>query len=89
MPDLNDKIIDQVTDTRSKIANTIDKLGDDPHAKLLTNELEKFNKQIQSAKPEDMFNATQELKQQLQEWGKYNGKSFQKFQHILNLKFRM
>ena len=72
MPDLNDKIIDQVTDTSSKIANTIDKLGDDPHAKLLTNELEKFNKQIQSAKPEDMFNATQELKQQLQEWGKYN-----------------
>ena len=72
MPDLNDKIIDQTTDTSTKVAKAIDKLGDDPHATLLKNELEKFNTTIQSGKPEDMFNATQELKQQLQEWGRYN-----------------
>lgn len=76
MPENNGpKIIDQAGTINQKLEDNLQKLvkTDDPHAKLLQQEIGKYQEAVNThASPEDIFNATQNLKQQLQEWGKFN-----------------
>lgn len=71
MPELSDKMIEQSTKLTDKIQSTLAKLGDDPTIRNIQEPLQKYKSAIQSADPATMFNATQELKQQLQGLSKY------------------
>lgn len=76
MPEMSPKIVEQEAQIGTKLEDGLNKLkkAEDPHAKLLAGELEKYQSIITNpeASVGDRFNARQELKQQLQEWGKFN-----------------
>lgn len=73
MPQMNDKISSQVGDITDKLESSLNgKLRSDPHAPLLEQAVNKYKAAVQTDNPSDIFTATQELKKQLQEWGKYN-----------------
>lgn len=76
LPELNDKIVGQASDIKAKVENSITKLMDeqDPHAKILARDLQKYSDVLGSGEPTSMqvFKATEDLKQQLQSYGKFN-----------------
>lgn len=76
MPEMSPKITAQVGDVNSKLESSLKKLSetDDPHLKLLSNEANKYQAVVTNpeATSGQIFDATQKLKQQLQEWGKFN-----------------
>lgn len=72
MPEMNDKIATQGFETADKLDGAVSKLGDDPHASLLDDGVSKYKQALSTNDPSQIFNATQDLKQQLQEYGKFN-----------------
>lgn len=72
MPEMSDKIADHTGEVMDKLGSAVDKLGDDPHASLLKDEVQKYRNAVQTSDPGQIFDATQNLKQQLQEYSKYN-----------------
>lgn len=74
MPDMHEGIAQQAERISTSLDDTLKKLGDDPHAKLLQNERDKYLSVITSpeASTGQVFEATQKLKQQMQEWAKFN-----------------
>lgn len=73
MPEFDQKMATQAADNIAAVESSLSKLSKDPHAPLLQEELLKYKSALQSAeKPSDIFNAGQNFKKQLQEWGKYN-----------------
>jgi hypothetical protein len=72
MPELHDKMIDQVANTGEVLNKAVSKLEKDPHANLLNSAIDKYKAEISTGDPAKIFEGTQALKQQLQEWGKFN-----------------
>lgn len=76
MPQMNDTIANQSSEINSRLENAVKDLTEskDPHANLLQRELSKYQSAVANpeAQPYDIFNAGQDLKRQLQEWGKFN-----------------
>lgn len=73
LPDqMSPKMIDQVGDISAKLDNVQTKLADDPNGNLLEDQIKKYKQAVNTNDPEQVFNATQDLKQQMQEWAKYN-----------------
>lgn len=76
VPEIHEGIVKQTGDISSKLEKSVQDLikTDDPHAKLLQRELDKYRSIVSNTEStsNDMFNANQELKKQLQEWGKFN-----------------
>lgn len=72
MPELHAGMMEQAEELKTSLQNTIGKLGNDPHAALLEKEMALFTKKLETQSPSEIFNATQDLKKQLQEWGRYN-----------------
>lgn len=72
MPEMSEAITKQSSELSQALDKASEKLGDDPHRRLLDNEIQQYKKSIDSNDPSKIFNATQKIKQQLQEWGKYN-----------------
>ncbi len=72
MPKMNDKIINQATDITNKLEKVESKLASDSNIGLLSDEINKYKQAITTDKPEEIFTATEQLKKQLQEWGRYN-----------------
>lgn len=72
MPEMSDKIASQSEQIGDKLQGALSKLKDDPHAGLLGEEASKYMQALNSNDPGTIFNATQALKQQVQEWGRYN-----------------
>jgi hypothetical protein len=72
LPEMNNKILNQSGEITEKLENAAQKLAKDDHVGLLETEIGKYKQAIQSNEPEKIFNATQDLKKQLQEWGKFD-----------------
>lgn len=72
IPEMSEKIASQVSSVSSKVDETLAKLAKDPHASILDDAIGKYKSAVSSDSPVEIFNGMQELKQQLQEWGKYN-----------------
>jgi hypothetical protein len=76
MPEAHEGMVKQTAEIGSKLDNALKSLQDteDPHVKLLQREVTNFKDAVskESASPSAIFDATQKLKQQLQEWGKFN-----------------
>lgn len=69
---VSDGMVRQSVELSDKVDKALMKLGDDPHARLLNEAYTTFKQGITSDSPVEVFNATQDFKKQLQEWGKYN-----------------
>lgn len=74
MPEMNENISNQINKTNDMLSGALTKLKDDGNIGLLKDAAEKFQEKVTSpgASSADVFDATNELKQQLQEWGKFN-----------------
>lgn len=73
MPEMNDKISSQATDITDKLEKSLNgKLNGDVHAPLLQNAVNTYKASVESGDPSTIFTAGQDLKKQLQEWGKYD-----------------
>lgn len=74
MPQMSEAITNQVGEIGTKLDSAMKSLSDDPYVGKLQKVVEKFKETVgeDAGNPEAIFNATQDLKQQLQEWGKYN-----------------
>lgn len=74
MPPMSSEIHDQTSNIADMLDTKLDKLQDkgDALSPLLADEIAKYKSAVQSEDPSAIFNANQDLKQQLQEWGKYN-----------------
>lgn len=72
VPELNEKIIGQMEEISSRLDKSLQSLQKDSHIGMLEEETIKYRQAIQSGEPSKIFDATQELKKQLQEWGKFN-----------------
>lgn len=84
LPEMGPKIESQMSEVSTKANDAIKKLGDDPYASKLKSAFNKFTKEVSpSVDPvtgeslsrptsEAVFNAADDFKKQLQEWGKYN-----------------
>lgn len=74
MPEMNNDILRQTATVTDDLDRGLQKLSRDPHAGMLEEKVAAYKSAITTDNPEQIFNATQDLKQQLQEWGKYNAK---------------
>lgn len=76
MPEFHEGMVQQADRIHTDLSKTVDSLtkANDPHASMMSEELMKYNKALTSEEPLEIFNTTQDLKQQLQEWGNYNKK---------------
>jgi hypothetical protein len=84
MPEMSPEIGAQMDALAAKTEKAIESLGDDPLARKLSGALDNFKQKIssevdpltlkptKSPTPDQLFSAAQDLKQQLQEWGKFN-----------------
>lgn len=72
MPEMSNKIATQVSDISDSLAEAQDKLASDPNKGLLDSQIARYKQALNTDDPGQIFNATQDLKKQLQEWGKYN-----------------
>lgn len=74
LPETNERILTQVNDINATLGNAIKGLKDDPFVGKLQNAVDKYQSVITEpgAGSAEIFDATNTLKQQLQEWGKYN-----------------
>ena len=76
MPEMSEKLVSHAEELNSKLEKGIKELieTEDPHAKLLAREVGKYQSVVTNPEvtPYQMFDAAQTLKQQLQEWGKFN-----------------
>ena len=72
VPSMHQGISSQVNEITDKVDNVLQKLSKDEHAGLLQEQAVKYKQAVMSDDPSKIFNATQELKQQLQEWGRFN-----------------
>jgi hypothetical protein len=74
LPEMHPGIQSQNQEISNAIDDAVKDLGDDPHAKILQREGNKWLDIISNptATSEDVFNAHQKLKQQLQEWSKFS-----------------
>lgn len=72
IPEMNQKIINQMGEVNNVLETGLEKLKNDDHLGLLEDEVGKYNQAISSNEPAKIFEATQDLKKQLQEWGKFN-----------------
>lgn len=74
MPQMSESIANQAQNIDNKLTSALHSLSDDPYVGKLQKAVEKYKSTIDldPTSPEQIFNATQGLKQQLQEWGKYN-----------------
>lgn len=76
LPEMSAKISEQVEGLGSKLETAIKGLkeSEDPFAPRLEKSVSKWQSAVTdpNAKSAEIFDATQDLKQQLQEWGKYN-----------------
>lgn len=80
LPEDMDKIYPHIEDIDSKISKTFEKLESDPDSypprltKMLQNDYAKWESATKTADatPEDVFNATQDLKKSLQSYSKFN-----------------
>lgn len=74
MPQMSDKIKLQAENISTKLENGMRELADDPYIGKLQRATEKFQSEATepNASASDVFNSAQNLKQQLQEWGKFN-----------------
>lgn len=71
--EMSPEILTQAQTISNSVKQTIKDLGEDPFASKLRNSLEKFSTTVsEDTTPGGIFNAAQDLKQQLQEWGKFN-----------------
>lgn len=80
MPEMSDKITDQLQGVAEKLQSTIAKMQKDPYTypprltNMLSQDFENFASKasIDNAEPKDIFNATQDLKQTLQGYSKFD-----------------
>jgi len=72
VPHMHEGIVGQINEVSDKVQKTLDKLSKDDHAGLLEDVFTKYKEAVTTDEPAKIFNATQELKQQLQEWGRFN-----------------
>jgi hypothetical protein len=74
VPELNDKILDQTNNINDLLTKKLGELSDDPYVGKLQKGVEKYQSAITQpgVTSGEVFDATQELKQQLQEYGKFN-----------------
>ena len=85
LPEVNPAMQQQASELAAKAQKTLDSLGDDPLARKLAAELDKYKAKISEAPSHpilgaevtpkssgELFDAAQSFKQQLQEWGKFN-----------------
>lgn len=76
MPEAHEGMVKQTADIGSKLDKAVTSLQDteDPHVKLLQREVSNFKDAVskEQTSPSAIFDSTQKLKQQLQEWGKFN-----------------
>lgn len=73
LPELNEKIIDQVGNISEKVSDAVDKLKSkgDPYASILEDKLSKFTQDVNQNEPSKIFSAIQELKKSLQADSRY------------------
>lgn len=88
LPEMHSGVSELTANISNKLEEGIAKLGDDPHARMLRNAVEEWKEKIGGMgsvgpmgeritplvepKIQDVWQATEKLKQQLQEWGQYN-----------------
>lgn len=72
VPEMNEKITSQISELSTKLDEKLSALEKDPHAPLLKETLDNYKKSVATDSPAEIFNATQDLKKQLQEWSKYD-----------------
>jgi hypothetical protein len=73
LPAMNDDIAAQIGGITNSLEDTVaTKLASDPNKALLEGELAKYKQALNTDDTAQIFDATQKLKQQLQEWGRYN-----------------
>lgn len=73
MPEMSDNIAQQATDVSAKLDGALVKLEGDPFAAKLQRAADEFKAATaDSQNPADIFGATEKLKQQVQEWGKFH-----------------
>lgn len=76
MPEMNNEMLHQASSIDKKVGAAVRDLieSEDPNAKFLKREYDKYQKATLSpeATPASIFEAGQNLKQQLQEWSKFN-----------------
>lgn len=66
-----EKIAGQANEILDQMGQSLEKLGDDPHARTLQRMIEEYHGNLaKDPTPQGVFNATQELKQKLHEFGK-------------------
>lgn len=70
---INDAIATQISDNITRIENSLNTdLVNDPNKHLLEKALADYRSSLNTDQPSEMFKATQKIKQQFQEWGKYH-----------------
>lgn len=74
MPEMHEGIGKQVQEINETLEKSLKSLGDDPNLRIFQKEANKWQSAVTNpeATPGDIFNATQELKQQMQEYGQFN-----------------
>lgn len=72
MPEMSNKIANQASDISDYLSDAQDKLAQDPNKGLLDGQIARYKQALNTDDPGQIFNATQDLKKQLQEWGRYN-----------------
>lgn len=73
---VSDSMAVQMATVSDKVEKALMKMEKDSHVNLLQDAFDKYKQgTINADSPGAIFNATQEFKQQLQEWGKYNKKT--------------
>lgn len=74
LPEMSDKISAQAEGLNQKLEASLQDLKDDPFVGKLQRAAEKYQEAVTAdgAGPSEYFDAAQDLKQQLQEWGKFH-----------------
>lgn len=74
VPEMGPKISDQIQAHSDMLSDAVKQLGDDPNSRLLKKSVETWQDAVThpDATSKDVFDATQRLKQEMQEYGRFN-----------------
>ncbi len=76
MPEMNEGIQKQTQEISSKLNSSLENLkaNEDPNLKYVSNEFNKWSQKVsaEGATSADVFHATNDLKKEFQQWGRYN-----------------